>query len=239
MKFTNYEIVLLTGRNSDAAPSSAPSTFHSPYETKPVDVATKSLSGLESLVDQIPSIAEADIGSAAVSSSGLSSLMPESMSQSFSHLGGVSTSVAHNTHYSDTPSGFLPYSHGSASSYSTTPHYATSSYYASELSSAGFGPTYCSPSATSGLMFGYPGYHSQYTTGGSGYAHSASAGLHLTPPTYAPPGYPPGYPTPSHYSHSHPVMASAAAVNGQQRFSQRFHLRQDGMDLGHMPFGGF
>jgi len=220
-----------------------PPAYQSQYESKALDVAAKSLSGLESLVDQIPSIAEAEIPT--VSSGGcLSGLLPDSISQSMSHLGSVSSSMSHSGHYSESGSGFLPYSHGPPSSYAAASHYATSPYYASEINPTfpvnSLGPTYCSPSASSGIMFGYPGYHSQYSSGAPGYPHSSSAGLHLAPPSYGtPPGYPPPpYPNPSHYAHGHPMTASNGS--GSQRFTaQRLHLRQDGMDLGHMGFSGF
>lgn len=172
-----------------------------------------------------------------------------SHSQAMPSLPSVTSSVSHGGHYGDSPSGFLPYGHhGPPSSYAAASHYASSPYYASELSASfpvnSLSSAYCSPTPTSSLMFGYPSYHGQYSSsaGSSGYGPSGGPSLHLPPPGY---GNPPGYPSSAYSSSPNPYMqghsmSSSNSVSSSQRYPQRsFHLRQDGMDLGPLGFGGF
>lgn len=222
----------------------------------PLDVTTRSLSGLESLVDQIPSIAEAE----AVGSNGIPGGNPSLCQDSVAHtpsvsLPSVTSAVTHAGHYTDGPSGFLPYGHGAAAAaaYGATHPYVSSPYYASELSSNfhvnSLSSPYCTPTPSSSLMFGYPGYHSQYTSasGPAGYGSAGGASsFHLPSTPYGNhSGFTSPYSGPNPYAHGAHSMsgaanqAAAAAASQRLRDQQRFHLRQEGMDLGHLGFGGF
>ncbi|CAG7835408.1 unnamed protein product [Allacma fusca] len=227
---------------------------HSSYEvTKAFDIASKSLSGLESLVDQIPSIADSEIGAVPPANGGcLPGMLPDviSHSQSLSNAPS-STALSHSGHYGEAPQpGFLPY--GPPSSYGNPSHYSTSPFYASDLSSsfpvnslgtAAAAAAYCTPSPSSGMLLGYSSYHGQYPSphGGTSYSHSSPASLHMHPSSpYGPPGFPPSYSGSIPYSHANSMSSSMVASNSNaQRYPQRLHLRQEGMDLGHMGFGGY
>ncbi|ODM88151.1 G/T mismatch-specific thymine DNA glycosylase [Orchesella cincta] len=243
-----YQPPNIRAPSENTHPSSSSSSYPNFETSKPsVDVTSRSLSGLESLVDQIPSIGDADV----VGSSGLAGVAPVNCQDSVTHapsvsLPSVTSAVSHAGHYGDAPSGFLPYSHGSA--YGATHPYVSAPYYASELSSNfhvnSLSSPYCPPTPTSSLMFGYPGYHSQYSSASAppGYGGTGgAASFHLpTNPYGNHSGFTSPYSGPNPYAAhgTHPM--SGANQTTTQRLNQRFHnLRQEGMDLGHLGFGGF
>jgi hypothetical protein len=212
------------------------------YEQKCLDITTKSLSGLESLVDQIPSIAEAEAnGSGAV---GPDPSIPHS--QSLPHaLSSTPSSMPHGGHFGESSSGFLPYGHHvPPSTYAAASHYASSPYYASELSSSFPVNPLTSAYSPSPSIFGYPGYHGQYhsattMSGAGGYGPSSSSSLHLTHSSYGNPG---GYSSsaysgPNPYMQAHSMSSTPSGMPGSQRYPQRPF--PNGMDLGSLGFGGF
>jgi hypothetical protein len=223
-------------------------TYHSSYETKCLDITSKSLSGLESLVDQIPSIGDAEGNGPGGSAGAVVSSDPSSVphSQAMSSLSsGPPSSLG--GHYGDSASGFLPYSHHSApSSYATASHYASSPYYASDLSASfpvnSLSSAYGSATSSSSMMFGYPGYHhSQYppNSGSASYGSPTGPPLHLPPSAY---GNPSAYATAAAYSGPNPYMQGhpmSSSSHGQRYPQRSFHLRQENMDLGPLGFGGF
>jgi len=224
-------------------------TYHSSYETKCLDITSKSLSGLESLVDQIPSIGDTE-GSVPAGSNHQGGSGPDPTSiphtQSLSTLNSGPPNLG--GHYGDASSGFLPYSHHSTpSSYAAASHYASSPYYASDLSASfpvnSLSSAYGSTTPSSSMMFGYPGYHhGQYPSNSGSSSYGSPNGpppLHLPPSAYGNPAAAyssAAYSGPNPYMQGHPMSSSSHG----QRYPQRsFHLRQDNMDLGPLGFGGF
>jgi len=194
-------------------------TFN-PFESKPqsvVDMAAKSLSGLESLVDQIPSIAEQS--------------EPIGGADPMTH---AHTMPPHNSNHYEAASGFLPYghhhpSHHGSSSYAPSPYYGDFNSTGYPLTSTPYGSG--APPTPSPLQFSYANYPGHY---GGGYNHTNAPGLHIPPPSYG--GGTPGYsPSPYHHPHHNPYsysMAQTSPPNGQ-RFPQRLH---QSMDLSHLGF---
>lgn len=225
-------------RQQQQQSSSTGSYEQKSYEQKCLDITTKSLSGLESLVDQIPSIAEAEANN--VSGGHIVSDQSQiTHSQAMASISNIPSSMSHGGHFGESSSGFLPYGHHvPPSTYAAASHYASSPYYASDLSSSFPVNTLSSAYPPSPSLFGYTGYHhSQYQGGGFGSPTTSS--LHLPPSAYGSPGSysSSAYSNPNPYMQGH-SMSSTASPGMGQRYPQRpFHLRQE--DLGPLGFGGF
>lgn len=170
------------------------------------DVATKSLSGLESLVDQIPSLSEQEAGLGALTHSVTHNGNVEILSSSSSMM-----DVIHN----------LAYDHQSSDSYTNI----FSGYSSSGTPNLTATPPTVASSSSLLPSIGPPHHHSHYP-----YASHAAAAASQSPYSANP------FSVSSLTSQSYPSSAAAAAMNSyHQNLMNSSHLTSSFMEHPHMP----